>query len=342
MLTVLSVSFMAVLRIVLICLAGTWLRRRGVLDRDFCRTLSRLILHLMLPCLLVSKLSESAGGGNLVRWALLPASALLYVGLGFVSGTLVVWLTRPPAAVRRLVTAASAFGNSGYIPYPLVTAIAATAPLFAGDAGAGGRGVAYISVYLLCMSPCLWGIGYPYLAHQPLRALRREHFLSPPIIAALIGLVLGVVPFLHSVCVAEGAPLRVLLDAASVVGEGVIPCALLVLGANLADTPSDSADLPLRTYVGVACGRLVLMPALGVLYVLLLHQAGWLPADPMFALVLLIESAVPAATNLMVMCQVHERSESAMAWVLVVNNLLAIVTLSLFGALFLWLLPRLQ
>jgi len=312
-----------------------------VLDRSFCRALSRLILHLMLPCLLITKLSESAGGGNLARWALLPLSALLYVGLGFAVGMLVVWVARPPVAVRRLVTAASAFGNSGYIPYPLVTAIAATAPLFAADPGAGDRGVAYISVYLLCMSPCLWGIGYPYLAHQPLSALRREHFLSPPIIAALIGVTVGVIPALQALFVAHGAPLRVLIDAASVIGDGVIPCALLVLGANLADTPSGSGDLPLRTYVGVACGRLLLMPLIGVLYVLALNHFGLLPEDPMFAFVLMIEAAVPAATNLMVMCQVHGRNETAMAWVLVVNNLLAIVSLSLFGGFFLWLLPRL-
>jgi predicted permease len=341
MFTVLSVSFTAVLRIVLICLAGTWLARRGVLDRAFCRALSRLILHLMLPCLLISKLSASASGANLARWALLPASALLYVGVGFAVGSLMVWIIRPPPAVRRLVTAATAFGNSGYIPYPLVTALAATAPILATDAGAGDRGVAYISVYLLCMSPCLWGIGYPYLAHQPLSSLRREHFLSPPIISALIGLALGLLPPLHALFVANGAPLRVFIDAAGVVGDGVIPCALIVLGANLADTPAKTAELPLRSYVGVACGRLFIMPLFGCLYVLALSRFGLLPADPMFALVLLIESAVPAATNLMVMCQVHERSESAMAWVLVVNNLLAIVTLSLFGALFLWLLPRL-
>ena len=341
MITVLSVSFLAVLRIVLVCLAGVWLARRGLMDRDFCRALSRLILHLMLPCLLLSKLSANASGGNLARWALLPASALLYVGAGFLVGSVVVWLSRPPAPLRRLVTAAAMFGNSGYIPYPLVTALAATAPIFAADAGAGDRGMAYISVYLLCMSPCLWGIGYPYLAQQPLSALRREHFLSPPILGALLGVTLGVVPALRALCVADGAPFRVVLDAAGVVGEGVIPCALLVLGANLGKSPAAADGVPWRLHLGVACGRLLLMPACGCLYVLGLSRAGLLPADPMFALVLLLESAVPAATNLMVMCQVHRQSETAMAWVLVVNNLLAVITLASFGGLFLWLLPHL-
>lgn len=341
MLTVLSASFVAVLRIVLVCLAGTWLARRGILDRAFCRALSRLILHLMLPCLLISKLSQSASGSNLAQWAILPLSALLYVAIGFGVGAVLVRVLRPPDELKRIATAAVAFGNSGYIPYPLVTALAATAPLFAGDAGAGDRGVAYVSVYLLCMSPCLWGIGYPYLSHQPLRALRREHILSPPIISALIGLALGVVPPLRDLVVADGAPLRVLIDAAEVVADGVIPCALIVLGANLAEAPAGTGGLPIRTYLGVACGRLVVMPLIGCGFVLLLRRLGVLPPDPMFVLVLLVESAVPAATNLMVMSQVHGRSETAMAWVLVVNNVLAVFTLSLFGGLFLWLLPRL-
>lgn len=341
MFTVLRVSFGAVLRVVLICLAGTWLARRGVLDRAFCRSLSRLILHLMLPCLLVSKLSQSASGSNLAQWALLPLSALVYVAVGFGAGAVLVRLLRPPPELRRVATAAVAFGNSGYIPYPLVTALAATAPLFAADPGAGDRGVAYISVYLLCMSPCLWGIGYPYLSQQPLSALRREHFLSPPVLSAAAGLALGVIPPLRALFVAQGAPLRVVLDAADVVGTGVIPCALIVLGANLARPPGDGGELPLGACLGVVCGRLLLMPVLGSLYVLLLNHFGALPEDPMFRLVLLIESAVPAATNLMVMSQVHGRSESAMAWVLVVNNVAAIATLSLFGGVFLWLVPRL-
>jgi predicted permease len=263
MLTVLSVSFMAVLRVVLVCLAGTWLARRGVLDREFCRALSRLVLHLMLPCLLISKLSQSASGSNLAQWALLPLSALLYVALGFGVGFVVVRLVRPTPELRRIATASIAFGNSGYIPYPLVTALAATAPVFAADTGAGDRGIAYISLYLLCMSPCLWGIGYPYLAQQPLSALRREHFLSPPIIAALVGLALGVIPPLRGLFVAEGAALRVFIDAAEVVGDGVIPCALIVLGANLAETPPGSAGLPLRTYLGVGGGRRGVGPEVG-------------------------------------------------------------------------------
>ncbi|MBN2450052.1 MAG: AEC family transporter [Lentisphaeria bacterium] len=341
MLTIFSVSFFSVLKIVLVCLAGTWLARRGILDAAFRRTMSHLILALMLPCLLVSRLSVGASSGNLLRWLAMPLSALVYVALGFGVGWLVLFLVRPPEPLRRLVTASTAFGNSGYVPYPLVGAIAATAPVFAADPTAADRGMAYVSLYLVCMSPCLWGIGFPYLAHRPLRELRPGHVLSPPILSALAGIVIGVVPFLNRLLVSPDAPLRILLDTAALIGDGVIPCSLLVLGANLAERVPANVGIPTRVYAGVIWGRLILMPVIGCLYTLTLLRFGLLPEDPMFLLVLLLESAVPSATNLIVMCQVHSRGEAAMSRLLVVTYVAAVVTLTASVSLFLWVLERL-
>ena len=343
MLTVFSVRFFAVLKLVLVCLAGVWLARSGVLHGDFRRSLSQMILRLMLPCLLLSKLSASVNPANLARWLVLPVSALLFVGLGFVVGALVIHIVRPPERLHRVVMAATAFGNSGYIPYPLVAAIAASAPIFAADPTANQRGIAYVSLYLVCMSPCLWAIGFPYLAHKPWRELRWNQILSPPILSAAAGITIGMVPVLRDLLVPAEAPLRVVLATADLIGDGVIPCSLLVLGANLAETPQGQAPLPIRVHLGVTWGRLVLMPLLGCIYVLAVVRLGVVPKDdPMLLLVLMLEAAVPSATNLIVMCQVHERGdETAMSRVLVFNYVAAVLTLTVFVALFLWLIASL-
>lgn len=337
MLSIFTTSFFAVMRVFLVCAAGAWLVRRGLMQPEFRRTFSRVIVLVMLPCLLLSKVSTSVDPQNLVRWIALPLTSYVYVILGVLVGHGVVLLTRPPPELRRAVIAVTAFHNAGYVPIPLVMALAAS-PLFADTPHAADLGIAYISVYLVGYSPCLWGLGYPYLANEPLRSLRMRQVLSPPVLSVLGGIALAVLPPCRTLFVEPDAPLRVVLDAAGLAGAGAVPCALLLLGANMAAGASVRDGLSRRTIAGVCCGRLVVMPIFGCLITLGLRRLSIIPAEPMFALVLMLAAATPAATNLMVMCQVHHTGEGAMSKLLFWNYIIAVPTLTLFVALFLWLL----
>ena len=232
MLTLLITSFIAVFKVFSVCAAGAWLARKGVLDDVGRSKLSRVILWTLLPALLFAKLSRSASAANLREWIALPLAAWAYIAGGFVLGWILSKVLRPPAGTERILSAATAFGNSGYIPIPLVAAIAGTAALFRNDPGAADRGIAYVSVYLVGMSPCLWGIAYPYLSGRSFGSIRWRQVLSPPVCAALIGATVGALPFLRSLLIERGAPLRVLFDVTELVGAGAIPCSLLVLGAS--------------------------------------------------------------------------------------------------------------
>jgi predicted permease len=342
MLPIFSTSFFCVLRVFLVCLAGVWLVHRGVMTREFRMGLSRLVAMLMLPALLVTKIGGAVDVTVLRRLIFVPGTALIYILCGFLIGWLVMAVARPPVEHRRLVLTACTFGNSGYIPIPLVLAIAGSASLFANDPQAGARGVMYISIYLVCMSPCMWGIGYPVLAGKPLRSLRWSQIISPPFLSSLTGILIGCVPFLHNLFVTQGAPLRVLFDTGEFLGKAAVPCALLVLGANLADRPKADERATLSTVLSVAWGRLVLLPLIGCVVTLGLWRWGLIPHDdPMLVVVLLIEASVPSATNLVVMCQLHGRGEAAMSRILVASYLLAVPTMTAFVGFFLWIAERL-
>jgi len=337
-LTLLTTSFIAVFKVFSVCAAGAWLARRGVLDDVGRSKLSRVILWTLLPALLFTKLSRSASAANLREWIALPLAAYAYIAGGFILGWGLNKILRPPSGTERVLSAATAFGNSGYIPIPLVAAIAGTAALFQNDSGAADRGIAYVSVYLVGMSPCLWGIAYPYLSGRSFRSIRLRQMLSPPVCAALVGAAVGAFPLLRSILIVPGAPLRVVFDVTELVGAGAIPCSLLVLGANVVAGADAREELSLRPIFGVAVGRLVLFPFLGIGLTMLLRRLGWIPSDPMFALVLMLEATVPPATNLIVMCQLHGRGEKAMARVLFWTYLGAVPALTVFVSLFLWIL----
>eukprot|EP00796_Vickermania_ingenoplastis_P006989 gene6989-4953_t len=82
----------------------------------------------------------------------------------------------------------------------------------------------------------------------------RQLLKNPPFMSIIIGMVIGLVPVLHDAFF-DGGPLEMLMDATALVGQGNIPCALMMLGASLAGTgglsaggESEAADVtnPLR------------------------------------------------------------------------------------------------
>ncbi len=341
MLDVFTVSLVSVLRVLLVCAAGGWLARRGLMTRDLRTCLGRVVVLLMLPCFLFVNVGARTTLDSLCEWGMLPAFGLIYAAAGLLVGHALVALMRPAEPLRRPMAVATAFGNSGYIPIPLVTSVAATAALFAGDPEAARRGVTFISLYLVGFSPCLWGIAYPYLAGAPTRKAARRHLLSPPILSVLAGILVGVVPWLRGLLIGPGAPLALLTDTADLVGQATIPCALLLLGANLTDPDTQEAHLRTRDVIGVACGKLAVMPLFGCLLTVVCWKRGLIPHDPMFGLVLMLEAAVPPATNLIVMCQAHGKGEAAMSRLLVWSYIAAVPGLTVLVALFLHVLGSL-
>lgn len=323
---------LAVVKVVLVCAGGAWLGRRGILDAVATRRLSQVIFHLLLPCLLVSKISGAITWDEVrVLW-ILPVMALFYVSLGFVLGQFGCRLLRPPAELLRPAVAAVAFPNSGYLPMTILTAMATTVPQLSAIDGAGDRAIALISIYLVGFTFCLWGLGFPYLSQQ--RGVRWDKMLSPPLLAMFVGLLIGLTPLRGLLHGAE-APLAVLGGALEMLGMATLPCAMLVLGGNLAHGPSRDL-VPVRVTAGVVVLRLLLMPLLGLGLVLGLLRLGLLPREPLLLLVLLMESAAPSANNLVVISEIHGHGEKAIATILFWSYLLGILSLTLYGSVFVY------
>lgn len=333
--SIFSVSFLAVFKLVIVILIGVWLGRSGILNKQAREALSKVIIKVMLPSLLIVSLSQNAGIDNLGKWSFLLIAAALFALFGFIIGCLLNRLFRVPTGLRRLVSVATSLGNASYLPMPLLATIAAGAPLFAHDPGAESRSIAYISVYLICHSPLLWLFGYPLLSGKSWREISWRMIANPPLFASGIGLLLAVVPPLNRLIVQPDAPLRVLLDAGQLMSAGVFPCALLILGANLAEKLPAGETVPWNAYAALVLGRLVLMPIIGYAFTLLAWRQGWIPDDPMFALVLMIEASVPPANNLMLMCQMHKRGEAAIARLLLCAYCLAVPSLTIAVTVFL-------
>ncbi|XP_068640986.1 protein PIN-LIKES 6-like isoform X2 [Aristolochia californica] len=127
--------------------------------------------------------------------------------------------------------------------------------------------------------------------------LKLKQILQPPIIASVLAMVIGVIPFLKHLIFTDDAPLFFFTDSCIILGEAMVPCILLALGGNLVDGPgTGSKKLGFRTTAAIVFGRLVLVPPVGLGIVTLADKLGFIPAgDKMFKFVLLLQHSMPTS-----------------------------------------------
>ncbi|KAL0396119.1 UNVERIFIED_CONTAM: protein PIN-LIKES 7 [Sesamum calycinum] len=124
-----------------------------------------------------------------------------------------------------------------------------------------------------------------------------EELKAPPVLAAIIGLIFGGVTWLRNLIIGENAPLRVIDDSIKLLGDGTIPCITLILGGNLTQGLS-KARLKSTTIIAVICVRYAILPAVGIGIVKLASHLGFLPSDPLYHFVLMLQFTLPPAMNI--------------------------------------------
>ncbi|KAJ3669104.1 hypothetical protein LUZ60_011054 [Juncus effusus] len=131
------------------------------------------------------------------------------------------------------------------------------------------------------------------LAHK----LKLKQIFQPPIIASVLAIVIGIIPFLKNLVLTDDAPLFFFTDSCLILGEAMIPCILLALGGNLVDGPGvGSKRLGLRTTAAIIFARLTFVPLAGLGIVSMADKFGFIPkGDKMFKFVLLLQHSMPTS-----------------------------------------------
>ncbi|GJQ13934.1 hypothetical protein GpartN1_g5725.t1 [Galdieria partita] len=172
------------------------------------------------------------------------------------------------------------------------------------------------------------------------------HLATPPSIAIVSALILGtVLKPVAFLLIGSDAPFRVLVAAQETLGAAAIALMSLVVGANL----YHSYQRGFRTHgvsvlciLSIALCRLFIMPMLGWLCIELLLHLGVLGSrvDHIQLLVMMIETAVPSANNVVIMCEMVGTSEEPISLALFWQLMLAPLFLTANMAFFLWTLNQ--
>ncbi|CAM0952198.1 unnamed protein product [Alopecurus aequalis] len=164
-----------------------------------------------------------------------------------------------------------------------------------------------------------------------------EELTAPPTVGAVLGFIVGAVPWLRSTFVGDAAPLRVVQDSLKLLGDGTVPCITLILGGNL--TKGMGKTTVSRWVVAaIICVRYVILPVVGVVVVKSARGLGFLPPDPLYQYVLMLQFALPPAMSIGTMAQLYDVAQEECSVIFLWTYLVASLALTAWSTVFMSIL----
>ena len=249
---------------------GVVVRRVHWIEGEAETSLLRLVVNVCFPCLIFESITGNAALQSANNVLLPPL-----IGFGATAGGFLLARAVGKAAGLTVGTGLRTFAltagiaNYGYLPLPIM----------AGIWGPESRGV--LLVHNVGVEAALWTVGVLVLSGLSLREGWRK-LVSPIVVTLVVALVLnraGAVAYLP----------KIFTDLVHSLAACAIPLGILMTGVSLANYLGDVRALWQPKIVGLAC-----VVRLGVLPLLILAAAKWLPLSVELKRVLVVQAAMPA------------------------------------------------
>lgn len=298
----------AVIPVFAIIAAGLAIRRFNWLSEAADKSLFRVVVNLLMPCLILDTAIGNAAFNNARNLLLAPVVGFVTIGLSVaVVWFSCRWIKFSGAPARRTFALTTGVQNYGYIPLPL------TLLLFNDSASTTG----VLFLHNVGLEACLWSALLLFLTGGHAGG-GWKHIFNAPLFSIVLALGLnftGAGPHLPSAVV----------KTLHLLGQCAFPMALVLVGATIADHLGE-----LRS----GEGWLLMIPAvalrMAILPLGLLLLAKYLPASEELKRVIVIEAAMPAAVVPIVMAR-HYGGDPALALRIVLStSVVSLVTTPLW------------
>ena len=278
----------------------------GYLGGDFDRQLSRLVINITCPALILSSAMTGELPDRKYILPLLLISTLTYLVLTGAGFLLPRYLTKD-RSVQGPIGFALIFGNVGFMGYPVVASIF------------GHEAVFYAAVLNVVNTFAVFTIGTILINGASSEKERFEKVLySTPMLAAY--LTMGIVALrIDNIPEAISQPLTML-------GNITVPAALLIIGSSMSQL-SLRTMLGNRTVYATTLLRLALLPV-GVHF--LMRLVGF---DPFVVNINTLVIAMPVATYGTILCLKYGKDTTMITEVTFITTLISMVSIPLLVTL---------
>ncbi|KAI3794434.1 hypothetical protein L1987_37066 [Smallanthus sonchifolius] len=168
------------------------------------------------------------------------------------------------------------------------------------------------------------------------RRLNLQAVFTPSTIGAIVGFMIGTITPIRRLLIGTTAPLRVIQDSASLVGDAAIPTMTLIMGGNLLRGLKGSS-VSASLVIGIVVVRFIFLPIFGTLIIKGAIHFSLVHADPLYLFVLLLQFALPPAMNIGTITQLFGAGEAECSVIMMWAYGLASLSLTFWSMFFMWL-----
>ena len=286
-------------------MVGVLIRRCALLTENGCKTLSALLINVILPCNIVHAFMGGTEIGADFAWncgLMIGLSALIQVVAALGNRIL---FCRFPREKKSVLSYGMLCSNSSFVGLPIAEV------LF------GDLGVIYTSVFQIPLRFIMWTAGLSLFTTISHRDAVKKLVRHPCIIAVFLGLLLMLLPI----------ELPSFLDnTVNALSRCTTPMSMLVIGSILAQAPLKSLFSPAVLYFTAL--RLVVFPLLVYVVLLPFHL------DQMLLDICVLMTAMPAGATTSILANQYDCDAVFASEIIFTSTLFSIVTIPLMSLLF--------
>ena len=293
----------AVIPVAALALVGLAIRRLNWLTEEADQSLLRVSVNVLLPCLFFDAILGNRALLETRNLVLAPLVGAATVAAGMAAA----WYCARGAGLdqpseKHTFAVTVGLYNYGYIPLPLSQVLfdqATTGVLILHNAG---------------VEATLWTLGVAVMRGRA-GGFDWRKFISPPLVAMLLAVALNLAG-------AESYVPAALRRGVQWLGQCAIPMSLILIGAIVADHLGEFHTAKAWRVIGVG-----LILRLGILPVLFLLLARYLPASLELKRVIVLQSAMPAAVFPIIMARHYGGDPPTALRVIITTSAAAFLTL---------------
>jgi predicted permease len=262
--------FILILPVFALIAVGVVLRRVHFFEGAAEASLIRLVVYICMPCLVFDTIVGNASLRSADNLLLPPIAAFVTISAGFAVAYAVA---RVAGLVKgeglRTFAFSAGITNYSYLPFPVI----------GGIWGARTQGV--LLVHNLGVELAIWSVGILVLTGGSLREGWRR-VVTPMLVVLLVSIAV------NGVGLSDYVPsfLRSIVHS---LGVCAVPLGIVMTGINLANYLDEPSKLLHRNVAVAAC-----IARLGILPILMLCLARWLPCTVDLKRVIVVQAAMPA------------------------------------------------
>lgn len=306
----LTSNMLALVQVLLIALAAAELVRKQIFKPADIKGLSLIIINVLLPSMIFSKIVLTLDPQRFPLWWVLPLVGLGLIVIGIIFA--VLFFYGDLSSKRNLLPLAS-MQNAGYLALPFGKAIYPEQfDLYA----------LYTFLIIMGLNPILWSVGKFLSTGGKMIEFSWKQFITPPFIASLLGISFVLSGLNHNIP-------KIVINAIELTGTATVPIANFVLGAVLGGIslriwPSFSDTIRV---LGV---KFLIIPVVAVIVMMMLHLKE---TNSLLSDVILIQAVSPPAIAILIQINNYGGNEQKSGSLMLISYAFCIVAIPVWMAL---------